>query len=290
MIHMFNEEQARDYQPITVIGRLSIYLTELLVGIHVASMVVVSLWMGIFSNNDWGKALFFSPELILQKGQIWRLVSYAFLDYPPSGFGGIFWFLIGLLMLWWCGRQVEQFYGRLALLNSYVLLTMVPATLALLPPFWVTLSGPSLVHFGVFVMFAATYPGVQFMFGIPAKWLAWAILVFGSLVYFATGSMTGLLLLWVTALIGYGLTRWMGRGEWLPAAIQDRLPTFRRKPQFHVVPREKTPPPPEPDPDPVSSIDPILDKIAKRGMGSLTAKERAALQAASGELQRKSGK
>ena len=284
---MFTQEHSDDYTPITVIGNLPIYLAELLVGLHLVSMALAALWSGFTQSSEWSQALLFDPYLILNKGQIWRLFSYAVLDVPPAGFGGVIWFLVGLLMLWWCGRQVEQFYGQKNFLKSYVLLILIPAITGLIPGLGMQMAGPTVVHFGVFAMFAATYPGVQLMFGIPAKWMVWAILFFNSLVYFSNRSLAGMIWLWVSALTAYGLTRLMGRGEWLPEKLKDLLPTFRQ-PKFTVVRSESVRLLPAKEEDPIASIDPILEKIGRSGLASLTTREHAALRAASGELQKKS--
>jgi hypothetical protein len=282
---MFNEGRSEDYTPITVIGRLPVYLTELIVGLHLLSMVIASLWSGFFANNAWGQALIFDPNLVLGSGHFWRLISYVMLDFPPAGFGAVIWFLIGLAMLWWCGRQLEQFYGRMNLLKSYLLLSAVPAVAALIPGLQWQMAGPELVHFGIFIMFAATFPGIELMFRIPAKWLAWAFLFFNTLVYFSNRHMPGMATLWITALTAYALTRALGRGEWLPQRLQEMLPTLG-KPKFTVVKPAAREASSSRD-DPVSSIDPILEKIARHGLSSLSAKEHAALKAASGELQKK---
>lgn len=284
---MFNKEHSDDYTPITVIGNLPIYLAELFVGLHIVSMVLAALWSGFAESNAWSQALLFDPFLVLAKGQIWRLLSYAILDTPPTGFGGVIWFLVGLLMLWWCGRQVEQFYGQKNFLKSYFLLVLIPAITGLIPGLGMTMAGPTFVHFGVFAMFAATYPGIQLLFGIPAKWMVWAILFFNSLVYFANRSLAGMIWLWITALTAYGLTRLMGRGEWLPQRLKDLLPAFGQ-PKFTVIKAIPSPLSLAKEDDPIASIDPILEKIGRSGLASLTAKEHAALRAASGELQKKS--
>ena len=49
---------------------------------------------------------------------------------------------------------------------------------------------------------------------------------------------------------------------------------FSRRPKFRVVPK------PKPEEDALTSMDPLLDKIAKRGISSLTAGERSALERA----------
>jgi hypothetical protein len=281
---MFNKDRSDDYTPLAVIGQLPIYLTEILIALHVAAMVTASACAGFSVGEAWTSALVYNPLRVLGEGHVWRLFSYVFLEAPPAGFGPVIFFLMGLLILWWCGRQMEQFYGSRNFLKCYVILTILPAMVALVPGLRTEMAGPEMVHFGIFILFAATYPGVQLFFGIPAKWIGWAFLFFNTLVYFARRNPPELLWLWISAATAYALTRWLGRGDWLPHWTGNwRL--FRSKPKFEVVEAE-----PAPAKDPVSSIDPILEKIARSGLASLSAKEHAALRAASGELQKKSGR
>ena len=267
--------------PITVIGKFPIYATELLIIIHVASMIFVALWAAISGQPLGGTFLdlvaAYNPRLIVEQFHIWRLVSYSIQNVPSIGFA------IGMLMLWWFGREVEKFYGRRNFLIAYSVLVIVPAVVGVLPFFRFSLVGPQHAHFAIFIMFAATYPGVLLLFNIQAKWLAWAYLAIYTLLNLAARDLSGLTLLWLTASLGYGMTRYFGRGEWLPERVQEMLPALG-KPKFSVVRSE-----PIDSDDPVSSIDPILEKIARKGLSSLTANEHAALRAASGELQKKGG-
>ncbi len=279
---MFTEDRSDDYIPLAIVGKYPIHATELLLLIHIASMVFFSL-CAAFSGQPPGRTSLdyfaaYSPEFILGKLQVWRLVSYSIQNYPSIGFA------LGMLMLWWFGREVEKFYGRRNFLISYAVLILAPALIGLLPFFHFSLQGPSEAHFAIFIMFAATYPGVLLLFNIQAKWMAWVYLAIFTLLNLANRNLSGLTLLWLTAFIGYGMTRYLGRGEWLPEGWQGLLPSFG-KPQFTVVRDE-----PDRDDDPVSSIDPILEKIARSGLSSLSAKEHAALKAASGELQKKGGR
>lgn len=295
---MFTEGRSDDYTPITVIGRFPIYWTELLIVLHVVSMII---WAVLGGSQAWLYALAYDPGLIIHNLHVWRLASYIFLNQPSL------WFAVGMLMLWWFGRETERFYGSKNFLIGYATLTVVPAIVGLVPALNVPLIGPTTVHFGIFLMFAITYPGVAFFFGITAKWLAWIYLAIYSLIYLGQRNAAGFVQLWLAAGIAFALTRFWGRGDWLPESWNFRMPSFRPKPKFRVlkkppasvpssvpVRRVSTPSSttsPSASDDPVSSIDPILDKIAKRGINSLTPRERAALERASGALQRKeSGK
>jgi hypothetical protein len=62
---------------------------------------------------------------------------------------------------------------------------------------------------------------------------------------------------------------------------------FRRQPKFRVLPTPLARSRRVEEPDEVESIDPLLDKIARSGMNSLTAKERARLEKAREALLKK---
>jgi membrane associated rhomboid family serine protease len=50
------------------------------------------------------------------QGQVWRLLTYAFL-HDPQGFFHIFW---NMLFLWWFGSDIEQIYGPREFLAFYL--------------------------------------------------------------------------------------------------------------------------------------------------------------------------
>jgi hypothetical protein len=77
-----------------------------------------------------------------------------------------------------------------------------------------------------------------------------------------------------------------GAGPELPwwSALKTR---FGPRPKFHVVPKMRSTGSAEPD-DVYTSIDPILDKISKFGIGSLTASERRQLNRERERLLKKS--
>jgi hypothetical protein len=62
---------------------------------------------------------------------------------------------------------------------------------------------------------------------------------------------------------------------------------FRRKPKLRLLPPLEQPPGPKRAKGTSGDVDDLLDKIAKSGLHSLTAKEKARLQAAREELLRK---
>ena len=70
-----------------------------------------------------------------------------------------------------------------------------------------------LLHFGVFVAFATIYPNVQFFFGIPCKWIAYAFVAISALQCFAFRMVNdGLILFWTVA-VAYYSARYASMGS-----------------------------------------------------------------------------
>jgi len=64
--------------------------------------------------TDW---FILNPAKVLEEGQVWRLLTYAFLHSPESFFMHL---LFNMLFLWWFGSDVEQLYGRMEFLAIYL--------------------------------------------------------------------------------------------------------------------------------------------------------------------------
>jgi hypothetical protein len=131
--------------------------------------------------------------------------------------------------------------------------------------------------FGVFVAFAALYPGVEiniWFVNLTAKGWAYVLLAVLSLVNLYTHNWPDLGSLWCDAAIGYFGMRLIGAGygmNWLTDWIEDRQATrLARKRDIKVLKDVKA----------AQSIDEILEKISKHGVASLDPRERAALERA----------
>ncbi|MDQ3413632.1 MAG: hypothetical protein M3480_01430, partial [Verrucomicrobiota bacterium] len=100
-----------------------------------------------------------------------------------------------------------------------------------------------------------------------------------------------LTVLWGMCLTSYLFIRRVQRpypSEFQAAFSENVARLFKRKPKFRVVPRDSGRRTIEPEDDVYESIDPVLDKISKSGIGSLTAGERRALDRARNRLLKKS--
>ncbi|CAF0695042.1 rhomboid family intramembrane serine protease [Candidatus Methylacidithermus pantelleriae] len=257
--------------PLFWIGNQPVYVTGVLIGAHSLVFVLTAL----------GQALGFAPLLlelalstraVVEEGKIWQLFTYIWLHRLS------YWFPLEMLMLYWFGQEVERNIGRQKYLLLYVSLAVVPALLVVavswLSPAWdIVISGSDTVHFALFVAFAALFPSAELLFGVNAKWFAITFVTIQSLILLAQHSLPGLLMEWSSLGIAIAFTRIpvpeISFG-WIQNWFTKRLQTLRNKRQESS----------SKGPNESESIDAILDKIAKSGMGSLTKAEKEALERA----------
>ena len=261
------------------VGGHGLYVTHVIVIAYVFTMLVCTV-VGPGVVRSLMELLGFHSTLVHQ-GQIWRVFSYGAVNPPSISFA------IDMVMLFWFGRQVEQFFGRRVFTRFYV-------TLYLLTPLVLTLLGflQPMVLIGeagglaVFIAFATLYPNALMLFGIAAKWWAFAVLAIQTLVLLYGRDVVGLAAFWVPVAFAFAFVRYQqGRFE-LPKIP---LPSFRKKPKLRVLPRqeERERGNDVPSDSLSEEVDGLLDKIAKSGIGSLSAKERARLEAARKELMKR---
>jgi membrane associated rhomboid family serine protease len=281
---MFGVTTSDDYRPVTWMGRYPVDVTTILVGIHVVCAIATALIVGFVHNGALNSAMFDSAQV--WHGQIWRLVTYAFI-HPPSGYA-LLWFAIEMYMLFFFGREVERFIGRRAYILLYALLLLVPALILTL---WgVTtrtgLAGSGALHFAVFTAFVTLYPNVQFFLRIPAKWIFVILAAIGTLSGLAAHDWQDLVVLWSSIALAFFFIELRGAGPEL-AWLNNAKSWLRPKPKLHIVQKPMARRVVEPD-DVYASVDPILDKISKSGIGSLTETERKILDRARNRLLKKS--
>lgn len=226
----------------------------------------------------------------LARGFIWQPVSYMFLH------GSIWHILINLLILWFFGREVEFFIGPKFYTRLYFLAGIAGAALWLAfnfnapptmvngVPIYPSVIGASAAVLGCVIAFATLFPNREItllvFFILPvtikAKYLAIAAVALDvvPLIQGAPTNVAHLAHLGGAAFgyiyikhLGYGVTpRWM---HWMQALGRALSP--RRRPKPRVMTREEFI---------REQVDPILDKIAREGMQSLTRRERKILESA----------
>ena len=283
---MFGVTTSDDYQPVTWVGRHPVHVTTLLVGVHVLLLVLTCL-LTAFGGAVFLGYLIFDSAQVIGLGRVWQIVTYAFVHapYPPSA---LLWFAVEMYMLFAFGREVERFIGRRAFIVLYALLLWVPTLLLTIGGLWTRLglAGSAALHFGIFIAFAAIHPNVEMLLRIQAKWVALILVAIGTLAALAGHDWAGMIVLWATIATAIAFVRLRGIGPEL-VWWSDLKSRWQAKPKFHVVPRDATRRTVEPE-DVHDSIDPVLDKISKHGINSLTASERKALDRARNRLLKQS--
>jgi len=281
---MFGVTTSDDYRPVTWMGRFPVDVTTILVGVHVCCAILTALLFAIGYGGILNYAMFDSAQVLLH-AQVWRQVTYAFI-HPPSGYA-LLWFAIEMYMLFFFGREVERFVGRRAYIWLYGLLLFVPALILTLWGLGVRtgLAGSGALHFAVFAAFVTLYPNVQFFLRIPAKWIFLILAAIGTLSALAAHDWQDLVVLWTSIGIAFLFIELRGAGPEL-AWVNNFKDLFRPKPKLYVVQKPTARRVVDPD-DVYASVDPILDKISKSGMGSLTETEKKILDRARNRLLKK---
>jgi len=260
-----------NYDPITWVGRIPVYATTIIVALYVVSMVGVAIALASGAEAGLGK-LTFNTESVLRGGELWRCLTYAFVNPPDP------WFIISLVMLYIFGRDVEQHLGRKGFVRLYLGFLLLGPSLLLAASL---VSGQSLsisqswANFAVFLSFAALYPGAQLLFQITAKIFALVLLGISVLQLLAGRQWVEMMVLLATAFLAYYAIR---HGSALNLDFISRLrPVSNRSkiPRLRVVknPEDETV-------DPHRIIDPLLEKISRNGLSSLTRREREQLERA----------
>ncbi|MGI8821624.1 MAG: rhomboid family intramembrane serine protease [Chthoniobacterales bacterium] len=280
---MFGVTTSDDDQPVTWVGSYPVHVTTLLVAVHSIAAVLACFVTGFGGNGILGH-LAFDSGFVLGRGEFWQLVTYAFV-HPPSQ---LLWFAIEMYMLFIFGREVERFIGRRAFIALYVMLLLGPAVLMTVWGLWerTAIAGSSGLHFGIFIAFATIYPRVEMFLRIMVKWIALASGAILTLQLFAAHAWPELAVLWLSIAAAFLFIRMHGIGPELEWWTNLRA-KFQPKPKFHVIPRSSPRRMVEPE-DVYVSIDPLLEKISKSGINSLTANERRALDRARNQLLKKS--
>jgi membrane associated rhomboid family serine protease len=232
----------------------------------------------------------------VSEGQVWRLLTYAFLH------GGFMHILFNILFLWWFGTDVEDLYGPVEFLTFYLASAVVGA-LAYVAA-WAAgvgsanpVIGASGAVMAVMVVCAMHYPSrIIWVFFLPIP--IWFFVLFELMrdwATFATGTRTTTA---VSVHLGGGIfgfayyeLQWRLSGFFSGfKAVQRRRPRARLR-----VYREEVEAPamdlgassPDVDEQLEAKLDAVLDKVARLGQASLTESERQILLRASEVYKRK---
>ncbi len=275
---MLFSNSSADYRPLFWVGRYPVSASVLLIVVHSLAMIAYSLCLA-FGVGGVFATLIFSSADVLHRGYVWQLVTYPFVEAASLMF------VFQMFMLYWFGPDVERFIGRNYFLALYAALIVVPvlvltALSAFLGP--IQYSGASSILFGVFIAFVAIYPDAELaFFRIRLKWAAAILLGIYTLAFLASRDLLGLLMLWLSAGVAAVAIRSLGVAtgfgffdrihEWFESRRMERL---AKQNNIRAIQEQEK----------VESIDNILDKISKHGMGSLTPIEKKILERASADL------
>ena len=217
-------------------------------------------------------------------GVIWQPVTYMLLH------NGIWHILINLLMLWVFGREVEYFIGPKAFSRLYIFAGLLGGALWLAFNFTNNspLVGASAAVLGCVIAFATLFPEreltflVFFVFPVTlrAKYIALIAIAFdvAPLLTHQTTNVAHLAHLGGAA-VGYVYIKSLGYGappHWL-IWLRNLTPRRYPKPKPAAMTREQFI---------RNEIDPILDKISREGIQSLTRQERKILESAKDLMQK----
>lgn len=264
-------------------GRYPVDVTTMLVGGHIVCAILTALLFALGHSGLINYFMFDSAE-VWTGGQVWRLFTYAFIHSPSA----LLWFAIEMYMLFVFGREVERFIGQRAYIGLYLVLLLLPAVVLSVWGLWTrtAMAGSGPLHFGIFVAFATIYPSVELFLRIMTKWIVLILAAIGTLSALAAHDWQMLVVLWISIGAAFLFLEARGAGPEL-AWLENFKSSLRPKPKFHIVQKPSARRVVEPE-DVIASVDPILDKIAKSGIGSLTASERQTLDRARNRLLKKS--
>ena len=280
---MFGVTTSDDYRPVAWMGRYPLDVTTILVGLHVTIAVITCVLVAVGAGFvlDY---LQFDSARVVSLGQVWRIATYAFVHTPSA----LLWFAVEMYMLFVFGREVERFIGQRAYIALYIILLIAPAAVLTVWGVWQpsALAGSPALHFGIFVAFATIYPRVELLLRIMAKWFALILAGIYTLQLIAYHAWTDLAVVWTSIAAAFVFVELRGAGPEL--VWWNKFKDLARpRPKLHIVQKQYAQRPVEPD-DVYASVDPILDKISKSGIGSLTANERRQLDRARNRLLKKS--
>ena len=245
----------------------------------------------------------------LSNGYVWQVFTYQFMHDAPSPWHVLF----NMIGLFFIGRAIEEVYGWRVLLNTYLLAGIAGGLLqsVLVWTKWtmdLPMVGASASVFGLLAVFTRSFPERQItlllFFVLPVNvraktifWVALAWSVFGIIflrippsgqtvhgqAVAHAGHLGGLLMGWaLVGLIVAGEFSWAGLrarlgGKSLGRKVVDAGGARAYTSDDQGIYEEAEVASEE---DIMDEIDPILDKISKKGMHSLTDRERKLLDEA----------
>ncbi len=216
-------------------------------------------------------------------GQWWKFVSFGLLHHDPLHL------LANMLLLYFAGREVEPIVGPRHFLALYGIGNLLGGVAHWLAMPWQPLVGVSAGVTAVVIAYTTILPELEvtanLFFIIPlrlrAKYLALAIVGVSAICWATlTAPELGPAGLVAASVFGWAYVKQLGFGNPLP--IQRYI--FERRQRATRLARMS------PEQFMHSEIDPILEKIARQGMKSLTRTERKLLEQGSAKISEKAAR
>jgi membrane associated rhomboid family serine protease len=274
-----------------------------LIGINVAAFIIQLVTGGVGDGAGIFTDFFVLDRSEVLNGQVWRLLTYAFL-HSTAGFWHI---LFNMLFLYWFGRDVEDLYGQREFLLFYLASAVLGGLAFLVVPLGAgKCLGASGAVTAVMVVYACHYPSriIYVMFVLPVPiWLfvlfmvGWDALNFLGNLHNSSSLTTAVQVHLAGAAFGFLYKHYSWRlSDWVP----DVKGWWRRR----GAPRLRVYRPDEEDraPTPVHAVRPavgldeeqleakmdaVLEKISRTGKESLTESEKQVLLRASEVFRRR---
>lgn len=279
----------RDNEPLGYIGRFPVFAATILVSVYLLGACL----SGVFFARHTGSFLVpFDPEVAFKMGKWWSVFTYSLVN-DFSIFT-----LLGLLLLYRGAVEVEKFYGRRHILRLFLVLALAPPIISTI--FWllgadsrnVALIGSATLSIAFFVAFASVYPNIEFFGTVTPKTIAIFLVALSAVLLAASKNQFGILILLTSSAIAFAYIMKVRNGGEVEFGKLFRgfsIPRPTRKPRLVVLPPpQREIPRAEMAENPEDSeVDALLDKIAKSGLASLSAGERARLEKAREELLKK---
>jgi hypothetical protein len=276
LLSSFNEDR-----PVTYFRGHPIYCATILTIAYAVGVLATFIAQASGSLESIVSLLAFEPARSIFGGQIWQIFTYSFVAIPS------FFTIIGLLFLYVSAVEIEKYIGKARFLTLYGVIVLIPVVsltaVEMITNYPIRFVGQTQIMIGLFIAFCTLYPGVQWGGFLTAKWVAIASLALSSVIDLSSSDWISLGELWLISGFAFGYIRFLQRGGELPSF---HLP-LRRRPKLRVVQKPKSRARPSSvvaAGNETAEIDPLLDKIAKHGLSSLTAQERAALERARAKL------
>jgi membrane associated rhomboid family serine protease len=284
-------------------GQICLWLVGINVVVYVFQLITIHRGPAGPIGDGWFTELFVMNTKEVFHGQVWRLLTYAFL-HDPLGWAHI---VFNMLFLWFFGPDLEELYGRWEFLAYYLVAAFLGGLV-----FLATGAIESAREFGAFnafpyqclgasgavtavlVLCAIHYPRktILLFFILPVP--LWALAVFqvfqdsiraisgkhegtAVTVHLAGAAFAGLYykLHWRL------LSLWPKTGVWQRKRSRPRLRVYREEAETPQPVSVSAPPSSDVDEQLEAKVDAVLEKVARSGQASLTETERQILLRAS---------